>query len=174
VTLWLPGDFAVVHSRAFVGQAIARMQAWSGATDPADTGWVHAIMGVEGGMIVEAEPGGAVKRPMHYDDADVYWSSGRLGDLDGLRSAITINALAAIGTPYSFADYAALAAHQWHWPLPGLHRFVASSGHMICSQLVDWCYAQAGYHLFADGRWPGYVRPVDLAEKIRAPAPTLP
>jgi hypothetical protein len=38
---------------------------------------------------------------------------------------------------------------------------------MICSQLVDQCYQDAGVHLFADGRWPGDVTPADLYRLIR-------
>ncbi len=44
--------------------------------------------------------------------------------------------------------------------------YVASSKHMICSQLVDFVYMQSGIHLFNDGRWPGYVTPADLASLL--------
>jgi hypothetical protein len=40
--------------------------------------------------------------------------------------------------------------------------FIADSGHLICSQLVDLCYLRAGAHLFDDGRLPGDVTPGDL------------
>jgi hypothetical protein len=39
---------------------------------------------------------------------------------------------------------------------------------MICSQLVDFCYAKAGVRLFADNRWEGYVTPADLAGLLHA------
>jgi len=40
---------------------------------------------------------------------------------------------------------------------------------MICSQLVAWCYEQAGIQLFSDERrWEGYVTPADLAELVSA------
>jgi hypothetical protein len=61
--------------------------------------------------------------------------------------------------PYSFLDYAALAAHRWHIPTPGLKRFVGDTGHMICSQLVDQAAADGGWRLFDDQRWPGFVTP---------------
>ena len=37
---------------------------------------------------------------------------------------------------------------------------------MICSQLVDQCYLEAGIHLYDDGRDPGDVTPADLAELV--------
>jgi quercetin dioxygenase-like cupin family protein len=40
---------------------------------------------------------------------------------------------------------------------------VGSTDHLICSQLVDADYAANGERLFTDGRWPGYVKPGDLA-----------
>jgi hypothetical protein len=43
---------------------------------------------------------------------------------------------------------------------------VASAKHLISSQLVDRAQQDAGVQLFADGRWPGFVRPSDLAELI--------
>jgi hypothetical protein len=33
---------------------------------------------------------------------------------------------------------------------------------MMCSQLADQCRADGGSHLFDDGRWPGYVTPLDI------------
>ncbi len=41
--------------------------------------------------------------------------------------------------------------------------YVAGTGHMICSQLVDQSYLDAGVHLAEDGRFPGDVTPGDLA-----------
>jgi len=41
--------------------------------------------------------------------------------------------------------------------------YVAGTGHIICSQLVDQCYLDAGVHLFDDGRFVGDVTPGDLA-----------
>ncbi len=37
---------------------------------------------------------------------------------------------------------------------------------MICSQLVDQSYQDAGVHLFSDGRWSGYVTPGALFERL--------
>jgi hypothetical protein len=66
------------------------------------------------------------------------------------------------GVGYSFLDYDAIAAHRLHLPVPGLRAYIGSTGHLICSQLCDQAYADVGAHLYADGRWPGYVTPLDL------------
>ena len=63
-------------------------------------------------------------------------------------------------------DYFALALHRLGIPAPELKRYIGSSKHLICSQLVDLVYAEAGIHLFTDNRWPGYVTPADLANLI--------
>jgi hypothetical protein len=172
---WDPGDFAVVHSRALVGAVIDVMQRWSRVTDPELTGWVHAITGLPDGMIGEAEPGGYRVVPMHYSPADVFWSTGRLAGPPTLRQRNVIVAEAkrmeAAHVGYSFLDYAAIAAHQWHVWAPGLRSYIAATGHEMCSAAVDWQHQVAAYPLFTDRRWDGYVRPYDLALLIDAPDP---
>ncbi|MFD0393290.1 hypothetical protein ACFQ3Z_15765 [Streptomyces nogalater] len=107
-------------------------------------------------------PGGATVRPLsEYDDRDVLYVSPA-GLTPAQRKAIVDCALKYRGVPYSFADYAALAAHRLHLPLPFLRSYVQASHHLICSQLVDRAYLDAGIQLFDDGRWEGYVTPMDL------------
>lgn len=87
------------------------------------------------------------------------------------RDTICQVALSLAGTPYSAGDYFAIAAHRLH--LPGgslLEDYISSQKHMICSQLVDYCYMLAGVHLFNDGRPTGYVTPEDLANVIADPS----
>lgn len=124
--------------------------------------WEHAFISIGGGLIVQAEPGGA--RVAHYEEHPVvHWCHG-LYSL-GLREQLQRTEDAAkhyIGTPYSFLDYLALFDHRLHIPVPGLKEYIASTGHMLCSQLVDQCYSDAGIRIFADGRWPGYVTPLSL------------
>jgi hypothetical protein len=114
--------------------------------------------------VVGAEPGGA--RSGFYSQADttILWSNFQLTDAQ--RTALAAAAQRYIGTPYSFLDYVALALHRLHVPVPLLKRYISSTRHMICSQLVDQCYQDAGVHLFNDGRWPGYVMPADLYKLI--------
>jgi len=74
--------------------------------------------------------------------------------------------------PYSWLDYQAIALHHLHIPAPWLKSYIESSGHQICSQLVDWCADQAGWHLFQDQRWEGYVPPCDLWRLYRQEYPS--
>lgn len=127
--------------------------------------WEHAFISIGGGLIVEAEPGGA--RVAHADEYSlVHWCDNiyKLGTYTQLQ-ATEPAAKALVGTPYSFLDYFALAAHRLHIPAPGLKSYIASSRHQICSQLVDSIYQEAGIHIFTDGRWPGYVTPGDLFQR---------
>lgn len=126
--------------------------------------WEHAFVCLPGNQILEAEPGGAVIRDYPYGD-DVYWCLGLYKLLPVLGRQPGLQELAASqlkGIPYSFADYAALAAHRLRIPAPHLKQFIQDSGHQICSQLADTFYLRLGAHLFDDGRWPGYVTPASL------------
>jgi len=161
---WQPGDIAVVHRPGAAGLAVTWMQRAAGGHGQ----WDHAIVGLEPPWIVEAEPGGAVRTEMHYDPADVAWSTGRIRVDGPRREAICAAAVGYVGTPYSWLDYAAIAAHRFRLWAPGLRAYIASTGHMICSQLADRCCADAGLRLFRDGRWPGYVTPDDLGRRIGA------
>jgi len=105
-----------------------------------------------------------------YDGRPIVWSSGKIELTAEQRAHIVraAQACADVPTKYSFLDYLAIAAHRFH--LPGgrwLRKYVGSTSHLICSQLVDLCYKESGVHLFRDGRWPGYVTPGDLWELIR-------
>lgn len=110
--------------------------------------------------IVEAMPGGAVHVEMWHDPDRTLW----LICPDQYRDAVEAEALGMVGTPYSFVDYAAIAAHRFHLPVPHLKKFVADSGHLICSQLVDRAALRGGWHIFDDGRDPGDVTPGDLVK----------
>ncbi|MEV8095907.1 hypothetical protein [Kitasatospora sp. NPDC085879] len=149
-----------------VGRLI-RIGQWLNGDGFAD--YEHAFVYLGGGQLVEAQPGGAELRPLSvYDGRPALWSTGRYALTDAQRAAIAAAARGYIGVPYSAADYVALAAHRFHLPVgPLIKGYVASSRHMICSQLVDQCYLDAGVHLFSDGRWPGYVTPADLAGLLR-------
>jgi hypothetical protein len=172
-----PGDFGLVAISGEVGRLIRFGQllngdGWDATPDPAlperRTAYQHAVLVLPSGELIEAEPGGARIRPVsEYDGTNVVWSDWPLTDAE--RAAIVAAGRSLEGVPYSAADYFALAAHRLHLPVPGLRRFVASSGHMICSQLVDEAYRRAGLAMFADHRWPGYVTPMALVRALHGP-----
>jgi hypothetical protein len=163
-----PGDIGIVHMTGAGGAAI-RLGQWFNGDGFADYEHAFVVAGIhvrgedrdvaDGMKIVEAMPGGALLSPLsRYDGLDPVY----LRCPDDLRSAVAGAALDLVGTPYSVADYFALAAHRFHIPAPGLKHFVETSNHMICSQLADRAADVSGWHLFVDGRWPGYVTPGDL------------
>lgn len=123
-------------------------------------------------MIVQAEPHGAEEVPWALEGSVHLWSTGILPPCPAAGAAalryagLTPDGMGwhktGPGVGYSFLDYLAIAAHSQHLPVPGLQSYIASTGHMICSQLADQCRSDGGSHLFNDGRWPGYVSPLDL------------
>lgn len=122
----------------------------------------HAYLVLDNDEVIEAMPGGARIRPLN----------GRLGTgfayarlpLDPWQiSHLVEGARDLQGTPYSFLDYLSLSAVHLGVPTPMLRKYISDSGHMICSQLVDFALCNyAGYHLFDDGRLPQDVTPGDL------------
>ena len=155
-----PGDFGVVHMGGDAGKwiHIGEIVNGDGFGD-----YEHAFVYVGGGQIIEAEPGGARQAQVHYNS--ILWSTGIVILSLEQRMSIVEAAHKYVGTPYSAVDYFAIAAKRLGLGVlvPGLKAYVASSKHMICSQLVDQCYQDAGVHLFNDDRWPGYVTPAALA-----------
>jgi hypothetical protein len=157
-----PGDFAVVDTGTRAPRLI-RLGMWL------SRGFImfdHAVIctRVSRGTIyiVEAMPSGAKETAWHYDDHDHLWSTGLVKTSTKAGKA----ALAYVGKPYSWLDYAAIATHGSHLWVPGLRHYLRSTRHVIGSQLVDRAERDAGVNLFADRRRPGYVRPSDLADLI--------
>lgn len=161
-----PGDFAVARLDGRIGRLI-RFGQWLNGDGFAD--YEHAFVYVGDDQLVEAQPGGALLRPCSvYEGRPALWSSGHVALTPEQRAAVVAAACGYVGVPYSVLDYFALAAHRFHLPIgPLIKGYVADSRHMICSQLVDQCYQDAGVALFDDGRWPGYVTPADLAGLLR-------
>ncbi len=157
-----PGDFAAVVMHGPAGLAV-RIGEWANGNGFGN--YEHALIAIGGGQIVQAMPDGAtcIRRGVELGDL---WSTGIINPTSAQRLAIVAAARSYVGVGYSSLDYLALAAHRLHLPTPVLRHFIASTHHMICSQLVDQCYFDAGVHLFDDGRWPGYVTPADLAGLI--------
>jgi cell wall-associated NlpC family hydrolase len=164
-----PGDFDCVPMGGDAGKAI-RVAEWLDGSGFGN--YEHAEIKVNATQTMAAYPGGAALQtiPAEQWQGGWLWSTGIIALTAEQRAKIVSTAMSLEGTPYSAADYFALVAHRLH--VPGsqfLKGYVASSKHMICSQLVDYCYMMAGVHLFNDGRWPGYVTPADLANVLLHP-----
>ena len=161
------GDFAVVHVTGTVGWFI-RFGQWINGNGFSD--FEHAFVYVGNNKIVEAEPGGAKLNDLsRYDGRRIAWYSAPIDK----REDIAYHARLLIGVKYSFLDYLSIAllrlkifAPRYGWVAYLLRDYVASTGHLICSQLVDASYLNAGASLFADGRFTGDVTPANLYKLI--------
>lgn len=123
----------------------------------------HVGVMVDETMMVEAMPSGArlVKLGQgHYTSEYVYIRPSYADD--GVVFMVTEAACSFMGTPYNFATYAAIPAHRLHIPVPHLDRYISSRRDMMCSQLADQALADAGWHVFNDGRLPQDVTPSEL------------
>jgi cell wall-associated NlpC family hydrolase len=152
----MPGDFALTRISGLTGAFINAGQCLVGDGAPVQ----HAYVYVGNGYIVQAMPGGAEMIRLEDANEPVVWSSLPLTAAQ--RMWISEHAIALVGTPYSFLDYASVALAHYRIRPRWVREFVADSGHLICSQLVDEAYRRAGIELFSDGRLPGDVTPGDL------------
>lgn len=121
----------------------------------------HAYIYITENMIVEAKPTGAVmSRASIYDGAEKAESNWWF--LPGEASDIRRAAERLVGTPYGFLDIVCiglmLLGLRWGW----LINRAQSQKRLICSQLVDRAYRNAGIHLYHDNRPDGLVTPGDL------------
>jgi uncharacterized protein YycO len=151
-----PGDFGLSVIDGHVGWWINLGQ----AIIRDSSRYTHAFVVVDDGMVIEAKPGGAEKNPVAPYVGKAIFS--RLDLTEEQRSRVIEEAKKLEGTPYSFLDYLALALLHFGIRPKRLRKYIADSGHMICSQLVDEAYLRAGVHLFSDGRDPQDVTPGDL------------
>lgn len=154
------GSYGCLRMHGTAGRLI-RLGQWLNGDGFKD--YEHAFVYVGNGHIVQAEPHGAQLASV--PKTGVLWSTQPLTAQQG--SAIAAAAIQALGTPYSYLDYIAIAMHRFGLNVPGLKRYIGDSGHMICSQLVAACYLKAGINLCPDEQWDGYVTPGDLAQLVR-------
>ncbi|GAA1701716.1 hypothetical protein [Fodinicola feengrottensis] len=129
-------------------------------------GWTytHTWILAEDDQVFAAYPGGAsyqslaseiaMRGPIAYVDIPV---------TDNERAAVLAELPGLAGTPYSYLEYLALAARRLGVRSKRLDAYIASAGHMICSQLAAEAYRRAGVIIFKDGRLPQDVTPGDFA-----------
>ncbi|MEU1200145.1 hypothetical protein ABZ446_28520 [Streptomyces sp. NPDC005813] len=158
MTVPQPGDFALTKIHGLTGAFISAGQHLVGDGAPVQ----HAFVYVGEGQIAQAMPGGAELIRLEDASEPYMWSSGKIPLTSEQRSRISAAAIWMVGTPYSFLDYASIALAHYRIRPRWVREFVADSGHLICSQLVDEAYLRGGVNLFDDGRLPGDVTPGDL------------
>jgi hypothetical protein len=120
--------------------------------------------------LVQAMPKGAEEitlRPdQHWTDRYVYirpaWPHPEMA------YAVADYARDYVGTPYNFLTYGALAARKLRFMLSErlLRKWISTRKDMMCSQLVDQCLTDAGFHVFDDGRLPQDVVPAELFRRL--------
>lgn len=158
----LPGDIGLVNIRGRAGLGIRLGQFLNG---DGFEDIEHAFTVMPNNMVFEAEPGGArITSISEYIGRNVIYSRFPLTEKQ--RSIIVSTAEELVGTPYSALDYFSLALHRFHIRPKFITNYIASTKHMICSQIEDYLYLTAGYHLFDDNRFPGDVTPGALYQLI--------
>lgn len=113
------------------------------------------------GRIIQAMPRGAEYRPLRQRIAPGF-AYASIPLTDEQRWRIPDAAGRYFGVGYSWLSYPAIAAVKRGLPIPHLKAYIANSGRLICSQLIDRILFDVGYHLFSDKRWFADVTPGDV------------
>lgn len=157
------GDFGLTKIRGLAGEFVAFGQWFVGDFAPVQ----HALVYVGNGLVVQAMPSGAELIPLEDASPVVKWSTGLVPLTDFQRARIAYEAKCLVGTPYSFLDYLSITLERLGMHTKLIRDRVASSGHLICSQLVVEAYARAGVHLFGPDTFPGDYTPGDLWKLLK-------
>lgn len=163
-----PGMFFVTHIKGWVGNAIAAMEELDDFSDLRLNVFSHAGIYLGDGKTIEAEVGkqGAITGNIsRYMDGRPLLFSSKLAIDQATLDRVAAEAVKFKGVRYSFLDYGAIAVKRLHIPVPGLTRYIDSTGRMICSQLVARAYYNAGRPLFGS-EWSGDVTPKMLARLV--------
>ena len=160
-----PGDFMVVATPGWQAHAIRLI-----TRSPVN----HAVLMTEPGRVIEEDPGGAREDNLsNYDGMFQRWSN--LLATDQERDAVVAAARTHLGVGYSWLDDACIGLADllgWRVPTPVRSR-LCRPDRLMCSQLVDTAYKEAGFSLFKDGRIPGDVAPGDLLDIIEGRKPSV-
>lgn len=161
------GTIGLSRIKGFMGFLISLGQ-WANGDGWSPTHAFILLDEYDSGLVFAAFPGGAgymtlaneerMRGPVEYLDIPL---------TDTQRVDVLRGPDRYLGTPYSFVEYLALAAMRLKVPSKRLRAYVASSNRMICSQLCDQIYRDAGVFLFKDGRLPQDVTPGDLGSLPR-------
>lgn len=155
------GDFGLVRMHGWNGWIIGFLQLLDGDASE----FTHVVVDMGDGTYFEATPSGARIVPSSsYSAADIVFS--RLPLTDQQRQTIFFEAKKLVGTPYSYLDYLSIALLRLHIRPQWIIDYVASTGHMICSQVADYLLQKAGFEMFSDKRYPGDVTPGNLANRL--------
>lgn len=162
------GDIGLVEVHGVVGGLIKTMQ-WLNGSPWKDCHFEHSFVVTDPDRIwgFEAQPGGAhffdiLKR---YGNEEIVWV--RPANLDAQQQLDLVKQAEILkGMPYSFLDYAALLVHRLRLPLLGVKKYVNSTNHAICSQVIALMYERIDLPLF-DAEWPGYVTPANYYTMYR-------
>lgn len=117
--------------------------------------YTHVFVVLDSGELIEAMPGGAkieslqkyAGKTKHGSQKAVYVD---LGLTTEQRIRIVDEARKLAGTPYSFLDYLALALDRFGFKSARLEKYIADTGHMICSQLAVEVVERAGVDIFGE------------------------
>jgi hypothetical protein len=152
-----PGAIVLTRVPGWRGQIIDVAQWLNGDYSP----WNHCgIVDNSGVSMIAAQPGGAARQAL--SELDSYIVYLPYTGYDATPVAEVAETL--LGTPYSFLDYFSIALLRLHIRPRFVVNFVANTHHMICSQLVDYCWTKGTDDgLFDDGRFFGDVTPGDEA-----------
>lgn len=131
-----------------------------------------AIVDITDAYIIQAMPKGCEMVPIGtraHEGKNIfirphYASEGASG------LAVARYAESYVGTPYNSATYLKLAAGAFRMRLTErwLIKHMSTRSDMMCSQHVDQSLADAGWHVFDDGRLPQDVVPAELFEGLLA------
>lgn len=153
------GSIGVVGTRSIVGWGI-RLLTFSR--------YNHAFIVGPGGILVEAQPGGArlghisMYPTARYNSDVVIPDSTRLAIWETALGFAQANNGKGIG--YNWLDDIALGLRFFGFWSDWIAERISRTDRLQCAQLCDLAYSRNGIHLFHDGRLPLAVDPGDIAE----------
>lgn len=165
----LLGDYLVFETNGWAADWIRIGSALAGNWSREN----HAAIYVGNGMIVEAQPRGAVLSPLSNYPEDTYsWSrmeltEGERRSIVGVRGTVRqpgSGALGMIGTPYNWWSIAAFGLAAVGIRVGFIEDRAKSRADLVCSQLVGWAYSDVGIRLGDMDPW--HITPGILADLI--------